>query len=74
MKTPEEIRQEEVDRDWQLVLSLGGPAKVAERLGWTKEGSVQRVQNWKQRGIPAKVKLANPRLFPRRKPAQTEVA
>lgn len=51
--------------DWQLVVSLGGPTKVAERLGWTSAGSVQRVQNWKSRGIPAAVKLAHPKLFRR---------
>jgi hypothetical protein len=37
---------------------LGGPTKVAERLGIAAEsGSVQRVSNWKKRGIPAAVKL-----------------
>lgn len=55
-----------VHPDWHLVLSLGGPAKVAARLGWTSAGAVQRVQNWKQRGIPAKVRLRHPRLFPRK--------
>lgn len=49
--------------DWALVVALGGPVKVAERLGWTKEGSVQRVQNWKYRGIPSLVKLEHRRLF-----------
>ncbi len=49
--------------DWPLVLALGGPVKVAELLGWTKEGSVQRVQNWKGRGIPPAVKLLRPDLF-----------
>lgn len=37
---------------------LGGPTKVAERLGIaTRPGAVQRVSNWKTRGIPAAVKL-----------------
>ncbi|ARP90296.1 hypothetical protein CAL14_08360 [Bordetella genomosp. 9] len=37
---------------------LGGPTKVAERLGIAAEsGAVQRVSNWKKRGIPAAVKL-----------------
>lgn len=53
--------------DWSLVLSLGGATKVAERLGWSAAGGVQRVQNWKYRGIPAIVRLEHPRLF--RKPA-----
>ena len=47
------------DPDWDLVQKLGGPTKVAEVLGC----SVQRVQNWKSRGIPATVKLTRPDLF-----------
>lgn len=49
--------------DWALVITLGGPTRVAELLGWTKAGSVQRVQNWKSRGIPSLVKLERPDLF-----------
>jgi hypothetical protein len=45
----------EIKADWAV--------KVAERLGWTKDGSVQRVQNWKSRGIPSEVKLKHPDLF-----------
>ena len=51
--------------DWQLVLGLGGPAKVAELLGFSKSGGVQRVQNWKHRGVPSHVKVAHPQLFMR---------
>lgn len=49
--------------DWALIVNLGGPVKVAEMLGYAKSGGVQRVQNWKLRGIPPAVKLANPDLF-----------
>lgn len=49
--------------DWALITSLGGAAKVAELLGYTKAGGVQRVQNWKARGIPPGVKLRHPELF-----------
>ena len=49
--------------DWALITELGGPLKVAERLGLAKEGGVQRVQNWKYRGIPPAVKLEHPELF-----------
>lgn len=49
--------------DWQLISELGGPIKVAAKLGWNKAGSVQRVQNWKHRGIPAAVKLEHPEMF-----------
>lgn len=48
--------------DEDLIQHLGGPAKLAERLGYDKFG-VQRVQNWKKRGIPPSVKLERPDLF-----------
>lgn len=38
-------------QDAQLIAWLGGASKFAERLGF----SVQRVQNWKDRGISAHV-------------------
>lgn len=53
--------------DWQLILELGGPTKVAELLHLPREGGVQRVQNWKTRGVPAAVKLAHPKLFLRKR-------
>jgi hypothetical protein len=56
--------------DSQLIDDLGGPARVAERLGYDKLGGVQRVQNWKTRGIPPKVKLEHPDLFLRGLTAQ----
>ena len=49
--------------DKKLINDLGGAAKVAELLGYDKNGGVQRVQNWKVRGIPPKVKLERPDLF-----------
>jgi len=49
--------------DKQLIEDLGGPAKVAELLGYDKHGGVQRVQNWTTRGIPPKVKIERPDLF-----------
>jgi hypothetical protein len=49
--------------DAQLIESLGGAAKLAELLGYDKDGGVQRVHNWTTRGIPAKVKLERPDLF-----------
>lgn len=38
--------------DAELIESLGGPAALARELGYTEKGSVQRIQNWKYRGIP----------------------
>lgn len=49
--------------DESLIKSLGGPAKVAELLGYDKSGGVQRVHNWCKRGIPARVKVQRPDLF-----------
>lgn len=50
--------------DSKLIDHLGGPAKVARLLGYSNAGGVQRVQNWKSRGIPPKVRLERPDLFP----------
>jgi hypothetical protein len=50
--------------DADLIKDLGGPAKVAKLLGYDKPGSVQRVQNWMTRGIPAEVRLAHLDIFP----------
>lgn len=58
--------------DRELIDRLGGPAKVAELLGFDKKGGVQRVHNWKERGIPPAVKLAYPEIF--LVPAQPEPA
>lgn len=49
--------------DAELIESLGGATRVAELLGYDKEGGVQRVHNWIGRGIPARVKLDHPELF-----------
>ena len=51
--------------DRELITTLGGPARVAEMLKYDKKtGGVQRVHNWMKRGIPARVKLNNPDIFP----------
>lgn len=54
----------EMADDSKIIDDLGGAAKVAELLGYdVKHGGVQRVQNWKTRGIPPKVRLERPDLF-----------
>lgn len=45
--------------DKLIIENLGGATKVAELLNI----KVQRVQNWKDRGIPSKMKLEYPHLF-----------
>lgn len=42
---------------------LGGSTKVAKLLGMTTPGSVQRVANWRVRGIPAAVKIEHKQYF-----------
>ncbi|APR40469.1 hypothetical protein BTO02_33200 [Paraburkholderia sp. SOS3] len=50
--------------DAKIIDELGGPTKLAERLGYDKaSGGVQRIQNWKWRGIPAHVKVEHPEIF-----------
>lgn len=49
-----------MSKDKETIERLGGPAKVAALLGY----SVQRVQNWTVRGIPAQVRLNHPEVFP----------
>ncbi len=49
--------------DAELIRNLGGPTVLAARLKF-KKGGVQRVANWMTRGIPARVKLDHPDLFP----------
>ncbi|WP_242684281.1 hypothetical protein [Paraburkholderia hospita] len=57
-------KHSDIAADAQIIEDLGGPAKLAELLGYDKAaGGVQRIQNWKKRGIPASVKLAHPDLF-----------
>lgn len=50
--------------DSDLIDALGGPARLAERLQLTPvKGRVQRVHNWRARGIPARIKLDHPDVF-----------
>lgn len=49
--------------DAETIERLGGSTKVAELLGLEKDGGPQRVNNWKTRGIPSKVKVDHPDLF-----------
>jgi hypothetical protein len=53
-----------MNQSQHIIDRLGGPTKVAELLGWSdKPGQVQRIQNWKTRGIPARVLLDHQDVF-----------
>lgn len=53
-----------IKRDAKLIDDLGGPAIVADLLGYDKsKGGVQRVYNWKSRGIPSRVLLNHSCVF-----------
>lgn len=49
--------------DSELIQALGGPTRVAELLGLSDRGAIQRVSNWKRRGIPPRMRLDHPRVF-----------
>ena len=55
--------QPQIEKDCALIDELGGVRKVADMLGYPPDGGVQRVQNWKARGIPPAVKVMYPAIF-----------
>lgn len=50
-------------KDAALIDKLGGPANLARRLGFDPAKGVQRVQNWKYRGIPEVIRLRRTDVF-----------
>jgi hypothetical protein len=48
----------QIHPDWALIQQIG-PANLARQLGT----HIQRVQNWKYRGIPLRVRVDHPQLF-----------
>jgi hypothetical protein len=56
-------KDQSIADDRLLIEKLGGPAKVADLMGYEKHGGVQRVHNWQARGIPPAVKFERPDLF-----------
>jgi len=53
----------ELHPDAQLIERLGGPSVVARALGFEMPRGVQRVQNWKYRGIPEVLLLKRADVF-----------
>lgn len=47
----------------RIIDALGGSAKVARDLGYAPANGVQRVNNWKARGIPPRVLLNHAKYF-----------
>lgn len=57
------VQQTPLHQHAELIDRLGGPSKLAKTLGFNGVGAVQRVQNWKYRGIPEVIFLRNPKIF-----------
>jgi hypothetical protein len=53
------------DNPTEIIDALGGSAKVSRDLGYREESGLQRVNNWKKRGIAAKALLDNLEYFER---------
>lgn len=67
----------ELHPDATLIDALGGPSAVARLLDFDKPGSVQRIQNWKYRGIPEVIRLRRQDVFgpaPAADPSQAKAA
>jgi len=63
-------KQDEIQSDKELIALLGGSTAVAKKLGL----SVQRVHNWTTRGIPAFMKLRNPKMFLKKRKNDTSTS
>ena len=60
----------QIESDKKIIESHGGATALANLLSY----QVQRVQNWKTRGIPASEKLKHPNLFLKIKTSKTSKA
>lgn len=49
--------------DADLIDKVGGPSALVALLGLSHQGAVQRVSNWKRRGIPPRIRLEHRELF-----------
>lgn len=62
-----------MNKPTHIIDLLGGPSKVAELLGWKgKPGQIQRIHNWKVRGVPARILLEHPDVFLIKPPKPTK--
>jgi hypothetical protein len=53
----------QIEKDAELIESLGGPTTVARMLGFEGLAGSRRVFNWTKRGIPAQVRIDHPDIF-----------
>lgn len=49
--------------DADLIDKAGGPSALAARLRFEEKGAVQRVSNWKRRGIPPAIRWEHRAVF-----------
>jgi len=49
--------------DEDIIEFYGGPAKLALMLELKGDGQIQRVCNWKRRGIPPGIKVQYQKIF-----------
>jgi hypothetical protein len=68
------IMSEQTKTDADLIAELGGPAKLAQLLGFDSKYGTQRVHNWITRGIPVRIKYERPDIFGAPKTEQDQAA
>jgi hypothetical protein len=56
----------------EIIDALGGPAQISRDLGFNPESGIQRVHNWRIRGIPPKVLLDHKEYFDRAKLSKSQ--
>jgi len=55
---------DQLHKDAAIIDALGGPAELARKLGFDPgKGGVQRVHNWRRRGIPPLLRYQRPDVF-----------
>jgi hypothetical protein len=58
--------KEHIALDKALIESLGGARELVKLLKWDSNGGLQRINNWKARGIPPAIKIQYPKIFLRK--------
>jgi len=58
--------QRPIHKDAEIIEELGGCSELAKKLGMEGKNQANTVRQWRYRGIPARVILANMKLFGRK--------